>query len=124
MTREEGTRGALAVGQLADLAVLSDDYFAVPDEDLKALESVLTILGGKPVYGAEEFTPFDPGALPVMPDWSPVQRFPGAWRGRAPQPVAPPHALHATTACHHANRTGWLSQLDGWLDHGCDCFAF
>jgi len=127
VTREEGTRGALTVGQLADLAVLSDDYFAVPDEELKALESVLTILGGKPVYAAQELTPFGPGGLPVMPDWSPVQRFPGAWRGHEATPVASPHTMHATSRCSHAShasRPAWLSQLGGMFDHGCDCFAF
>ena len=31
----------------------SADYFSVPDEEIKRLESVLTIMGGKPVYAAE-----------------------------------------------------------------------
>ena len=32
---EEGKKGAIVPGQLADLAVLSGDYFSVPDEDVK-----------------------------------------------------------------------------------------
>src|SRR5207253_11321849 len=32
---EEAQKGAVAPGQLADLAVLSDDYFAVPEEEIK-----------------------------------------------------------------------------------------
>src|SRR6202020_2011061 len=47
---EDGKKGALAPGQLADLAVLSDDYFSIPEEEIKRLESVLTIVGGKVVY--------------------------------------------------------------------------
>ena len=37
---------------LADLAVLSDDYFTVPDEMLKKIRSALTIVGGKVVHNA------------------------------------------------------------------------
>ena len=79
MSREEGKRGTLAVGQLADLAVLTADYFSIPDEEIKSLESVLTILGGKPVYAVGDFKHLDPGDLPVMPDWSPVQKYRGYW---------------------------------------------
>ena len=52
---EDGKKGGLGVGQLADLAVLSADYLEIPEEDIRALESVLTIVGGKPVYGAGDF---------------------------------------------------------------------
>ncbi len=48
--------GALAPGQLADLAVLSADYFSIPEEEIKQLESVLTIVGGKVVYATAEFS--------------------------------------------------------------------
>src|ERR1700678_778287 len=47
---EDGKKGALAPGQLADLAVLSADYFSIPEEKIKQLESVLTVVGGKVVY--------------------------------------------------------------------------
>src|SRR5205823_3407432 len=47
---EEGKKGAIAVGQLADLAVLSADYFSVPAEEIKPIQSVLTMVGGKVVY--------------------------------------------------------------------------
>ena len=39
-------------GKLADLAVLNDDYFAVPDERIKQIRSVLTIVDGKIVHDA------------------------------------------------------------------------
>jgi predicted amidohydrolase YtcJ len=42
---EDGKKGALAPGQLADLAILSADYFSIPDEEIKQLESVLTVVG-------------------------------------------------------------------------------
>ena len=74
---EEGKKGALVPGQLADLAVLSADYFSIPDEEIKRLESVLTLVGGKPVYAAAEFAALAPPPLPVAPEWSPVAKFGG-----------------------------------------------
>ncbi|MEV0395295.1 amidohydrolase [Polymorphospora rubra] len=46
--------GALLPGFRADLAVLSDDYFTVPVDRIPALESELTLLGGRPVHLAGE----------------------------------------------------------------------
>ena len=74
---EQGRKGRLAPGQLADLAVLSADYFAIPDEEIKRLESVLTMVGGRVVYAADEFTPLDPPLPPSSPNWSPVARYGG-----------------------------------------------
>ena len=58
-SREENTLGSIEVGRLADLAVLNADVFdpkAVPDEAIRRVHSVLTVLGGKIVHG-------DPTAL-------------------------------------------------------------
>ena len=53
---EEGERGRLAAGQLADLAVLpSDDYFAVGEDEIPALRSELTLLDGRVVHLSEGF---------------------------------------------------------------------
>jgi predicted amidohydrolase YtcJ len=43
-------KGTLEPGKLADLAVLSQDIFQIPLQDLPKTESVLTIVGGKVVY--------------------------------------------------------------------------
>jgi len=48
-------RGSLEVGKLADLAVLTKDYMAVPVEQIGSIESLLTMVGGKVVYAAEPF---------------------------------------------------------------------
>src|SRR5262249_31239742 len=50
---DDGKKGSIAPGQLADLSVLSADYFSVPEEQIKQIESVLTMVGGKVVYGAK-----------------------------------------------------------------------
>jgi hypothetical protein len=46
----ESWKGRLAPGYAADLVVLSDDPWAIPAEDLAAVEAVLTMVGGKIVY--------------------------------------------------------------------------
>ena len=51
-TGDQRRRGALEPGMLADFAVLSADYFSVPEAEMAGLESVLTVVGGKVVYAA------------------------------------------------------------------------
>jgi predicted amidohydrolase YtcJ len=48
---DDDTRGTLVEGKLADLAVLSKDYFAVPVEEIGTITSLLTMVGGRIVYG-------------------------------------------------------------------------
>jgi predicted amidohydrolase YtcJ len=50
--REEDRIGTIEPGRLADFAVLSHDYFAVPDEDLKQIRSLMTVVGGRIVHEA------------------------------------------------------------------------
>lgn len=47
---KEQEKGRIAVGMLADLAVLSKDLFTVPVAELEAIRSVMTIFGGKIVH--------------------------------------------------------------------------
>ncbi|MDT7725895.1 MAG: hypothetical protein QOI21_2471 [Actinomycetota bacterium] len=47
---EETTRGRLVPGAHADFAVLSDDYFTVPEEQIPLIGSELTVVGGKTVH--------------------------------------------------------------------------
>ena len=76
-SNEEGNKGSIVSGQLADLVVLSEDYFSVPEDRIKHLESVLTIVDGQPVYATAEFSNLSPPDLPISPDWSPVKQFGG-----------------------------------------------
>jgi hypothetical protein len=122
-SREEERKGALALGQLADLAVLSDDYFSVPEDRIKAIESVLTVVNGKVVYAAGPFKQLDPPALPVMPDWSPVTRFGGAYG--QPSHGGPTTGNRTMTAAGTA--LGLCALAHGPLGFdglGCSCFAF
>ena len=51
--KEEATLGTIEPGKLADVVVLSDDYFdpkRVPDDAIRKLKSVLTVVDGKVVH--------------------------------------------------------------------------
>jgi hypothetical protein len=126
LSREENRKGFLSKGMYADIAVLSQDYFAVEEESIKDITSILTILGGKVVYAAEEFTELDQnGELPVSPDWSPVRHYGGYYQ--------PPKHDFCSCHCHHAKKNSLDSLLDvtpkesrplnPW-SFGCDCFAY
>ena len=122
---EEGKKGSIALGQLADLAVLSADYFSISDEDIKRLESVLTMVGGKVVYAAREFSKLAPPPLPASPDWSPVKYYGGYQQPRDARAGAPDRAARSAiepNARQKAHR--WVrGEADLW-SLGCDCFAF
>ena len=46
-TYEEGSKGSLETGKLADLAVLSEDIFRINPAEIKDVEAVMTMVGGK-----------------------------------------------------------------------------
>ena len=50
--REEDQLGSLELGKLGDVVVLNNDYFAVPDADLRKIRSILTVVGGRIVHDA------------------------------------------------------------------------
>ena len=56
---DEARRGTLAVGKLADLAVLSQDYLGVPVEEIGGIHSLLTMVGGRVVYAEGPFAQFE-----------------------------------------------------------------
>jgi predicted amidohydrolase YtcJ len=58
-THDDGKRGSLARGKLADLAVLTNDYLTVPTGEIGGLESLLTMVGGRIVYAAGPYAPLE-----------------------------------------------------------------
>ena len=54
-SHDENDLGTIEVGKHADFAVLSDDYFTVPEERIPELSSVLTLVGGNVVHSDAEF---------------------------------------------------------------------
>ena len=119
---EDGKKGALVPGQLADLAVLSADYFSIPEEEIKHLESDLTIVGGKIVHAKGAFSKLAPPDLPVSPDWSPVAKY-----GGYAQPEKSAALVTHRSACAHGHSYSGgplVFGKSGLWSLGCDCFAF
>lgn len=127
---EQGKKGQIKVGQLADLVALSADYFSVEEEAIKWIESLLTLVDGKVVHAAGDFEKLAPPSLPVTPDWSPVAKVPGHWKPNAPlqnqvHQCSGPCAVHA-----HGHQKARMSNVPVsyfqgfWGAFGCSCFAF
>ena len=74
---EQQVKGRLTPGQYADFAILSEDYFNIPDTRIRAIESLLTVADGEIVYAAQEFEKLGPTLPPLTPDWSPVHMYGG-----------------------------------------------
>jgi predicted amidohydrolase YtcJ len=73
--------GVIAPGNLADFAVLDRDYFTVPEDQIKSISSVLTIMGGRVVYGAQDYGALSPALPAILPAWSPVKYFGSYYTG-------------------------------------------
>ena len=116
---EDDIKGELSVGQLADFAALDNDYFAVDEDAIRGLESVLTVVDGKIVYAREEFAAHDPELPPVSPDWSPVKQYGGYHNNHtAVGHGADAHHNHQ----HLPGHSHWVLGADGraWQT-GCNC---
>ncbi|MGO4811005.1 amidohydrolase [Cupriavidus sp. 2MCAB6] len=139
-SNEEGAKGQVMAGQLADLIVPDRDFFTCSEDEIVNTTSDLTIVGGRVVYGAGDFQHLDRNAPPpAMPDWSPVRKFGGfgAWkdsdgkRERALQQVAAASCACAKTcAVHgHDHARAWASNAPTsdlrsfWGALGCACWA-
>ena len=133
---EEGKKGQIRAGQLADLIVLDRDYFSVSEDEIQDIESVLTLLGGKPVYGAGDFASLSPPLPPAMPDWSPVRSF-GGYQRRAASEGENRYAFAANCGCAsscgvhgHAHAAALAAAVPAsdersfWGALGCSCWAF
>ena len=121
---DDGKKGRIATGQLADLAVLSADYFTVAEAEIKGIESVLTVMGGKVVHGAGEYGHLAPPLPPVSPDWAPTGVYGGACHH--PQPIQSGSMRSSAYVCNNPlhQHTHTVSATSGNWGIGCSCFAF
>ncbi|BCG02693.1 amidohydrolase (plasmid) [Paraburkholderia sp. PGU19] len=139
-SNEEGKKGQIAVGQLADLIVPDRDFFTCAEDEIANTVSDLTIVGGRIVYGGTAFAHLDDSAPPpAMPDWSPVRRFGGfgAWKDSKGEGEASLQQMAAAScgcsngcAVHgHDHARAWsgnapTSDLNSfWGALGCACWA-
>ena len=118
-SKEQQVKGGLYAGQLADFAVLTADYFSVPEDEIRNLESVLTVVGGEVVYAAGDFGGHAPPPLPVAADWLPMLHYGGYHTSS----MAPRALQRASRGCGQVNRVGHKIGESLW-GLGCDCFAF
>ncbi|MDB5894537.1 MAG: amidohydrolase [Rhodoferax sp.] len=143
-SNEVGKKGRIEVGQFADLVVPDRDFFACAESEIADTTALLTVVGGKVVYGAGDFSSHDDQPLPpAMPDWSPVRRF-GGYAGwgeegapmQAGMRAAAMRQAAAACACAndcnlhgHQHATAWsaslpIADLKGfWGALGCACWA-
>jgi predicted amidohydrolase YtcJ len=145
-SNEQEKKGDISVGMLADLTVLDQDYFAVPDEHIKDIESSMTIVDGKIVFARDEFSSFSPAPIPILPDWSPVNIYNGYNGGKRNKVIVPEsvskrgstsavtnstHHHSGSCAVHgHDYKAAIMSSVPVnnytafWGALGCSCFAF
>jgi predicted amidohydrolase YtcJ len=146
-SQEQQKKGDIQVGMFADLAVLSNDYFTVEDEDIKKIEAELTIVDGKIVYAKGDFSSYSPPSIPILPDWSPTKSYNGYYNaethgkkliddqlkksGKATNLVAQIHSCSGSCNVHaHQHDAARLSNVPinnynaFWGALGCSCFAF
>lgn len=138
-SNEEGKKGRIEAGQLADLIVPDRDFFGCAESEISGITSLLTLVGGRVVWGAGDFAKLAPPAPQAMPDWSPINRFAGfaAW-GEQKDVREPAAAKRMASACGCANActvhghdharawTGKLPVADlksFWGALGCACWA-
>jgi predicted amidohydrolase YtcJ len=123
---EQDQKGRIATGRYADLAVLDRDYFSVPEEEIKSIGAVLTIVGGRIVHGDHEFRSYAPPLPTAMPDWSPVRTYGGYYR----RPAAETFSALLCASHRHSHRSIPSHSLRsaearGFREpFGCGCFAF
>jgi hypothetical protein len=137
-SNEEGKRGGIEIGQLADLAVLERDFFRIPGEEIQDISSMLAIVGGRIVHGASECADLAPPPPPAMPDWSPVRTF-GGYQNRKPEadrklgvPIHMGRCCDRACGVHghdeHAGALAASTPARGdkgfWGALGCSCRAF
>src|SRR4051812_5096358 len=120
---EEEKKGTIEPGKLADFAVLSADYFAVPEEEIKRIESVLTVTGGKIVYGAGQYSNLSPPFPPVSPDWSPIAKYGGYAHSSRRTSAQVQQVRKGVNACL-ADRVRDFAGSRKYIGLPCDCFAF
>jgi hypothetical protein len=73
----ENEKGRIAPGNLADFVLLDADYFTVPDDQIKSISSVLTIVDGRVVFGTGEYSHLAQKLPEIIPSWSPIKYFGG-----------------------------------------------
>lgn len=81
-SHEENEKGRIAAGNLADFALLSADYFTVPEGEIKNISSVLTVVNGRVVFGTGTYNSLAPQLPEIIPSWSPLKYYGGYYNAK------------------------------------------
>ena len=132
---EQDQKGRLMPGMYADLAVLSDDLMRVPDARIRAITSVLTMVGGHIVFADAEFSDMGPPLPPASPSWSVNATFASPAQRAVPLEPAPLAMRACSDGCGnacglhgHSHGVAWANAIpvrdNGafWGALGCSCF--
>ncbi|MDB5977689.1 MAG: Amidohydrolase 3 [Nevskia sp.] len=132
-SNEEGFKGQIVTGQFADFALLSEDYLSVPEDRIRQIVSVLTVVGGRIVYADGAFSDLDPGLPAPMPDWSPANFGSRYWKAPMQSGAALSASCGCASACGvHGHDHAWTrgapvadeDRSGFWGALGCSCWAF
>ena len=128
---EQGKKGLIKVGQLADLAALSADFF----QRRRRSDQVdrIGVDRGRRQGGVRRRSISKNSGrrqVPVLPDWSPVVKVPGHWRPTSPMQAQVHHCSGPCAVHSHSHERARLSNAPVsdfagfWGAFGCSCFAF
>ena len=138
-SNDEGRRGRVAPGYLADLVMPDRDFFACPEAEIAEITSDMTMVGGRVVFAKGDFADLEEVSLPpAMPDWSPVRQFGGygGWATAAASEASLSKRVVAGCGCAsacavhgHDHAGAWGASLpvadlrSFWGALGCACWA-
>ena len=74
-SQEEEVKGKIKSGQLADVVLLTQDVMTIPEDDIKKIQSVMTIVNGKIVYASNDYPQHKVEEPAIQPEWSPLKTF-------------------------------------------------
>lgn len=73
----ENEMGKIVPGNLADFVLLNKDFFTIPEDEIKTISSALTVVDGRVVFGAGDYSSLAPKLPAILPAWSPLKYFGG-----------------------------------------------
>src|SRR3546814_10694731 len=107
--------------------VCSSDL-SVPPEEIRRIGAVMTMVGGKVVYGEEDFADLSPPLPPASPSWAPVGAFasPGMRTASVQPSVQHARSCHdgCASACGihgHDHRIAWANPIPAQIGRAHVC---
>ncbi|MFC6101319.1 amidohydrolase [Olivibacter domesticus] len=79
---QEREMGKIIPGHFADFVLLNKDYFTIPDDEIKTISSLLTVVDGRVVFGADEYKSLSPKLPETLPVWSPFKYYGGFYNNK------------------------------------------